>query len=336
MRMFFRLVLIITIPLALIPSSGSASEPLPAATERDDRCERRPERPRCAVTTTTTTSVPPSTTTTSVPPTTTTVPPTTTTTAPPPTTTTTSVPPTTTTTQPPVSDLWTPAPGTTWHWQLTGSLDFSVDVDVYDIDLFDVDAQDVAELKASGIKTICYVSVGSWEDWRPDAAAFPAEVLGASNGWPGEKWLDIRQIDVLAPIMEARLDLCVDKGFDAVEPDNVDGYANNSGFPLTKADQIAYLEFLATAAHERGLSIGLKNSVELVDDVVGSFDFAVNEECAAYNECAEMSPFIDAGKAVFHVEYELRTSQFCSATTALGFSSMKKNWDLDAWSEPCW
>lgn len=40
--------------------------------------------------------------------------------------------------------------------------------------------------------------------------------------------------------MQARLDLAVQKGCDGVEPDNVDGYQNNSGFPLTAQDQLAY------------------------------------------------------------------------------------------------
>ena len=45
--------------------------------------------------------------------------------------------------------------------------------------------------------------------------------------------MDIRQIDILGPIMQARLDLCKQKGFDAVEPDNVDAYQNKPGFPMT-------------------------------------------------------------------------------------------------------
>ncbi len=180
------------------------------------------------------------------------------------------------------------------------------------------------------------MSAGSWENWRPDAAQFPATVLGHNNGWPGEKWLDIRRLDVLGPIMEARLNLCRDKGFDAVEPDNIDGYSNNTGFPLTAQDQLTYNRFLADAAHARGLSIGLKNDLEQVPDLLSRFDFAVNEECFRYNECAALSPFINAGKAVFETEYNQATASFCPLASGLGFSSMKKNLDLDAWRAPCW
>ena len=83
-----------------------------------------------------------------------------------------------------------------------------------DIDLFENSAAVVAALHARQRKVICYVSVGSWEEWRPDASGFPAEVIGKDyGGWPGEKWLDIRRIDLLAPLMRARLDECKAKGF---------------------------------------------------------------------------------------------------------------------------
>ena len=233
------------------------------------------------------------------------------------------------------SGVWRPSPGVSWQWQLTGKVDLSVDVEMYDIDLFDTSDAVVDQLHSLGRVAVCYVSAGSWEDWRPDAGSFPGEVLGRSNGWPGEKWLDIRRIDILGPIMEARMDLCVRKGFDGIEPDNIDGYTNNTGFPLSAADQLAYNKFLAGAAHARGLSIGLKNDVEQVKALEPWFDWAINEQCAQYNECGQLSPFIAAGKAVFHVEYGLNLSQFCPSTTALGLSSMKKNLDLDAWRQPC-
>ena len=252
-------------------------------------------------------------------------------TAAPPSTTSTS----TTTTSVPSGGVWQPVPGVSWQWQLTGTIDTSVDADVFDVDLYDVSAATVAELHDKGAKVICYFSAGSWEDWRPDADQFDDDVLGTSNGWPGEQWLDIRRLDVLGPIMEARLDLCAAKGFDAVEPDNIDGYANSTGFDLTYADQLAYNRWLADEAHARGLAIGLKNDVDQVDDLVDDFDFAVNEECFEWDECERLTPFIDQNKAVFHVEYEHTTNQFCPPTTSLGFSSLRKNWDLDAWYQTC-
>jgi len=236
-----------------------------------------------------------------------------------------------------------PPVGATWQWQLGETpVNTSFDVDVYDIDLFENDADVVAALHAQGRIVFCYVNVGSWEDWRPDAGQFPPEVLGKDYaGWPGEKWLDIRQIPLLAPIMRARLDQCRDKGFDGLEPDNIDGYTNNTGFPLTYQDQLAYNLWLANEAHARGLSIGLKNDDEQVADLLPYFDWALSEDCFADGWCANMTSFIAAGKPVFAAEYTDRMSvnhfltTVCPQAQMLQFSAILKHRDLDAWRQAC-
>lgn len=237
---------------------------------------------------------------------------------------------------PPPRPIWRPAPGVTWQWQLTTPVDQSVDAAVYDIDLFENPASVVAALHASGRRVVCYVSVGSSEPYRPDAARFPPDVVGAPvEGFPDERWLDVRQVEVLEPIMAARLDLCRGKGFDAVEPDLVDAYAHRSGFHITAADQLRYNRRIAALAHERGLAVGLKNDGAQVRELAGSFDFAVVEECVQYDECSAFTPFVKAGKAVFHAEYTLEPRQFCPSTAPLGFSSIRKRVELDAYRQPC-
>lgn len=230
---------------------------------------------------------------------------------------------------------WHPRAGTPWQWQLSGTVDTTVDVPVYDIDGFENSAAVVRRLHAAGRKVICYVNAGAWESFRPDAKAFPAALMGKGDGWNGERWLDIRAVGRLRPLMAARFDMCRSKGFDAVEPDLLDGYTNTTGFPLTAADQLAYNRMIATLAHERGLAVGLKNDLDQVAPLVGDFDFSVDEQCAQYDECPSLTPFIAAGKPVFHVEYELKAGQFCAATRRLGFSSMVKHLSLDAWRQPC-
>lgn len=236
-----------------------------------------------------------------------------------------------------IATSWQPKIQASWQWQLSGlPVDQSVKADIYDIDLFANDASVVAALHAKGSKVICYMSAGSWEDWRPDAGLFPAALQGkALDGWPGEKWLDIRNLAILQPLLEARLDLCKAKGFDGVELDNVDGYANDTGFPLTYQDQLRFNIALAEAAHARGLSVGLKNDLDQIGDLLPYFDWALNEQCFEYEECDALMPFIHAGKAVFNVEYNLDTSQFCPQARALRFSSMKKHMNLDVYREPC-
>lgn len=228
-----------------------------------------------------------------------------------------------------------PVPGEPWQWQLSGRIDTSVRVPVYDLDGETTPAAVVARLHRQGSRVICYVNVGAAEDFRSDAGRFPSSVLGRPNGWPGERWLDIRRRDVLLPLMAKRFDTCRAKGFDAVEPDLVDAYQNQSGFPLRAADQLAYNRAIARLAHERGLAVGLKNDLEQVPQLVSDFDFAVNEQCFEYRECDRLLPFVRAGKAVLHVEYHVPAAAFCARTSAMGFSSMVKELDLNATRHPC-
>lgn len=245
----------------------------------------------------------------------------------------------TTDTSTPEASWWHPVPGLAWQWQLgDDDIDTSVEADVFDIDLY-VDQTILDELHAKGKKVICYISVGSWEDWRPDAEQFPAEALGKDyDGWPGEKWLDIRQIEKLAPLMRARLDLCAAKGFDGVEPDNMEIYTNGTGFPLTYADQLQYARWLADEVHARGLAIGQKNASDMTADLVNTFDFAITEDYFYYEEAEAMLPYIQAGKPVFAAEYTDLPGDFaafCRQAKTLRFSLILKNRDLDAWRETC-
>src|SRR5262249_12596365 len=155
-----------------------------------------------------------------------------------------------------MAHAWAPSPGQRWQYQLQGDVVTTLCVkpisggacvrpDVYDVDLYRNDgvtlnSPGVQAIHAAGAHAICYVDAGTWEDFRPDSGAYPESVKGKKNGWPGERWLDIRQHDVLLPIIEARVAKCVQAGFDAVEFDNVDGYSNDTGFPLTAGDQIDF------------------------------------------------------------------------------------------------
>lgn len=232
-------------------------------------------------------------------------------------------------------EIWRPRPGTAWQWQLDGRVDPRVDVPVYDIDGFENHASDVARLHRDGRRVICYINAGAWESFRPDSDDYPVSVLGRANGWKGERWLDIRRLDVLRPLLAERFDMCRRKGFDAIEPDLLDSYLNRTGFPLTARHQLAFNRMVARLAHDRGLSVGLKNDLPQIPRLVRDFDFAVNEECAQYGECASLTPFVKAGKAVLHVEYAVPNEKFCAQSKRLGLSSMRKKLNLDEWRRPC-
>ncbi len=221
----------------------------------------------------------------------------------------------------------------TWHWQLQGDLDTSVDADVYDIDLFQTSAEDIAALQADGRIVICYFSAGSYEGWRPDADRFADSDLGRTlDGFEDERWLDVRSDSVRA-VVEGRLDRAVAAGCDGVEPDNVDGDTNDTGFDLTASDSLDFNRFIARNARARGLLVGLKNADRHVLDLVDEFDFAVNEQCHEFDECDAFDPFVAQGKPVFNAEYAQEyvddPSSICADALDRDFRTLVLPLDLD-------
>lgn len=230
---------------------------------------------------------------------------------------------------------WLPRPGTSWQIQFSGTLNTNVNAQAFDLDLFDTPQSVIQSLKAQGRKVICYFSAGSYEDWRPDAGQFPPQVLGAAlDGWPGERWLDIRAPQLI-DVMKRRLDLAVQKKCDAVDLDNMDGYTNPTGLPLNAQQQLTYNRTMAAEAHARGLSIGLKNDLNQIQDLVNNFDFEINEQCFFYNECHLLQPFIQANKAVFNIEYTGRASDICRHANEMNFDTLIKHQNLDAARTAC-
>jgi hypothetical protein len=229
-------------------------------------------------------------------------------------------------------DWWHPVAGMSWQWQIGGGrIDPSLPVDVFDID-WEQSASVVDELHQAGKKVICYVSVGSWEQWRPDAADFPASVLGNDYpGWPGERFVDIRA-QALRDVMAKRFDACKAKGFDAVEPDNMDVFGNNSGFALTRADGIDYAMWLAGECHSRSLAVVQKNASEITANIESVYDGALTEDCYAdRNWCSEMQPYVDADKPVFACEYDPSIfDAACGWGAPRGYSFILKDLDLTA------
>ena len=232
---------------------------------------------------------------------------------------------------------WTPPQALTWYWQLQGTVKVQP-VMATDFDGFDNSAQTVSSFHASGQHTICYIDVGTWENWRSDASKFPASVKGANNGWPGEKWLDIRQLSTLEPIMTARFQMCQSKGFDAVEPDNMDGWQNKTGFSITAAQQLDYNRWIAGEIHDLGMAVFQKNDPEQATQLQPSFDGALNEQCNQYQECASYQAYLTAGKPVLNAEYQSsRYAAFCAADKKLGIMGALFNVNLNGKTfKPCW
>lgn len=201
---------------------------------------------------------------------------------------------------------------------------------VISMDLYDVSKAAMTRLNGSGKYVVCYYSAGTSENYRTDAESrrllAPSlnlgEVQTGSGGvWEGEKWLDIRgfaagtaqAVQTLKQVMTARLTLARDKGCAAVEPDNVDAWDNvvNQNAPagtpakaISASNQLAYNCWTATTGHGLGLSVLLKNDLGQAAALAPSYDGALNEECFDFGtDCALLTPFRDAGKAIYVIEY---------------------------------
>ena len=231
---------------------------------------------------------------------------------------------------------WVPPKQLTWYWQLTGSPKVEP-VQATDMDGFDNSAATVADFHSLGQRVICYIDVGTWENWRPDASQFPSSVLGNSNGWPGERWLDIRQLSVLEPIMTQRFEMCQQKGFDAVEPDNMDGYENSTGFPITAAQQLTYDTWVAQEVHSLGMAVFQKNDPDQASQLEPYFDGVIDEQCNQYSECSSYQPYLTAGKPVLNAEYQSSLyPSFCTTDEASGIMGALYSTALDgSVYEPC-
>jgi hypothetical protein len=230
---------------------------------------------------------------------------------------------------------WTPRPTTRpWQWQLQGRIDTSIDVPVFDLDGFDTPRRTVRALHRLHSRVICYLDVGSWESYRPDRNEFPRSAIGRRyEGFPNERWLDVRRFHEFAHPLERRLSMCRRKGFDAVEPDNLAGWENRTGFQIGRGAQLRFNRWVALQVHRRGMAVALKNDGRQARRLVGDFDFAIVEQCFQYHECGYYKPFIRRGKAVFEAEYELKVGQYCATARAIHFSAIGKSYDLRA--KPC-
>jgi hypothetical protein len=237
---------------------------------------------------------------------------------------------------------WAPAIGTDWQWQLQCDTaptcaNLAIKVPFYDIDWEDNPASTVASIHTAGRHAYCYIDIGTWERFRSDASQFPSRVLGRNNGWPGERWLDIRKLNVLGPIMTARMDTCSQKGFDGVQFDNVDGWQSTTGFPLTQHDDAYYTAWMANEAHRRGLATSWENAIENSAALQPYMDALVLEQCYQYSECDQAHAMTDAGKWVGGVEYRKAYAdmRFCLTYQAQRIVGMFKKLSLKSWRVAC-
>ncbi len=188
-----------------------------------------------------------------------------------------------------------------WDWQIGRATPLERTgrnaVDIYDIDGFLTTRAEVSAIKtrwqASTLahpRTVCYLDL-AWEDYRPDAAPgteFPAATLGHIYfGFPEERWVDLRQLEALKPMLRERVGMCARKGFDAVELDDIDSFdpPSTTGFQLTPGDVQNFLAYAFNEIHLAGMTALWKNSPYLSWWGRQFADGAVVEECYLDHAC---------------------------------------------------
>ncbi len=248
--------------------------------------------------------------------------------------------------RPPASDKiswWQPKVGVSFDWQLDDLKNGDTfTADVVDVDAFTTTIEQVAALHAQGKKVIAYLSVGTIENDRPDVSLLPQEVIGqVYPEWPKERWLDIKQLEKLKPWLNSRFNMIIKKGFDAIEPDNLDGHNSKTGFVIGLNDAKKYCDYLIKLAHENGLGIGQKNVPELSIAYSEKFDWALTEDAFNQGWQKDLKPYTDKNKPVFAVEYTNKTSEknfsdvVCPQARLLKYTAILKKKGLDKWVYKC-
>jgi hypothetical protein len=266
----------------------------------------------------------------------------------------------------PAGARWVPALGNQpWQWELGHPLNLKSAADmgtgaklpdgspapnpvIYDIDGIANPAATVATLHSAHDHVICYIEVGSAGDYySTDEEGIPttyyaqlkaAGLFGTKMSGFDESYIDIRSPKTL-PIIESMIDRqCKAKGFDGIETDIDESYNSSSGFPLTKADEEAYMTTLANYMHGLDLAWIIKNPDDTGDsyaaDMYPYADAVLTESCNEYNQCDLLNDY-RGHKAVFNAEYTLATSTFCPSDNSAGFNGAKFSVDLDGQREPC-
>jgi hypothetical protein len=227
-----------------------------------------------------------------------------------------------------------------WDWQIGATSESKISlpsgVKLIDLDGFNTSAAKVTNLKAQGAYVVCYIDVGSYETGRPDSSQYPASLKIYYDRQWGEWFLDVRDVfrpnSVLATILNNRLQMCANKGFDALEPDNLQNDENAGGLISTQ-EQLDFNGWIADAAHAHGLAVFQKNAPDkvLLKDRTGlmmveKFDGILNEECQQYGECAPLVEYVKRGKLALNAEYAVAPN--CTTSNKYQINTIRKKLSL--------
>lgn len=204
----------------------------------------------------------------------------------------------------------------------------------------DTDINTLNHYHQNGVQTVCYFSAGSAEKWRADFKNYPKTILGRTYvGFSDERWVNIKD-DRLKPILQNRIAQCKAKGFFAVDPDNMNGYLQKTGFTIKKTDQIIFNKWLATEIHKNGMKAILKNTTELLSNLKYDFDANLTESCMKDSFCDQTKIFISLNKPVYNIEYldsNLSQASICNYFKSSPINTIIKSstFNIDSFRSKC-
>jgi hypothetical protein len=185
----------------------------------------------------------------------------------------------------------------------------------------------VASIKGAGAVLVCRVDSGAIRLTDPDAMKFPGfdgppndrpmdPAAGSVVGWsvfvdPNTRYLDLRTAGraMWQPAMFKRFEYAKSIGCEGIDAAWID--QADPGFPLVVAgsenDVTLYYADVVADLHARELSAGFHASTPqgklFTSQFAQSYDFAVTERSAEFDEFDTTRAFNQAGKAEFAIDY---------------------------------
>ncbi len=229
----------------------------------------------------------------------------------------------------------------------------------------------VHDMHVANKYAICYVEAGAYQKGFPDDGNFAPADYGATGSYPTQRfnrryqmagYSDEYYLNIagfagytpgatltgtaanIATALSERIAGCHAEGMDGVEPDDLDGYTNNSasgarggGWGLTQADAAGFEQWLAYTAHNDDLAIFQKNDGANTTADYRTFDGMIIEECNFYDDpCGaggdNVQDYLNLGKPVLDAEYTQdgeTTAKFCSADNRVGITGSLFSVDLN-------
>ncbi|KAI6220891.1 hypothetical protein M3Y99_01585300 [Aphelenchoides fujianensis] len=174
-------------------------------------------------------------------------------------------------------------------------------------------SRDMSVAPLPNVYSICYINAfqtqpgdkAFWTKEHPTLLLKSGGQLVEDPEWKGEYILDTRTAEnraAIADIVGKWIDECAEKGFQAIEPDNLDSYTRSKKL-ITKQNNLDYAKLLAARAHAKNLAFAQKNdaTVTKAQATTVGFDFGIVEECQEWKECGKFDAIY--GDQWIEIEY---------------------------------